>query len=40
MMELRLTPEFTQWLSGLRDERAAARILVRLHRLEAGLPGD
>ena len=40
MAELRLTPEFIKWFSALRDERAQARIQVRLDRLQAGLPGD
>lgn len=39
MIELRLTPEFVKWFSGLRDERAQARIQVRLDRLQAGLLG-
>jgi putative addiction module killer protein len=31
---------FTDWLVGLRDLDAAARVRVRLRRLEAGNPGD
>ena len=31
---------FTQWLSGLADRQAQARILVRLERLEVGNFGD
>lgn len=30
----------TQWLSGLRDPTARARIVARLDRLKAGLFGD
>ncbi len=40
MADLRLTPEFIKWFSALRDERAQARIQVRLDRLQAGLVGD
>jgi putative addiction module killer protein len=31
---------FDDWLSGVRDARAAARIQVRIDRLAAGNPGD
>jgi putative addiction module killer protein len=39
-MEVRLTEEFRDWLSGLRDDRAKARIVVRIRRFELGNPGD
>jgi putative addiction module killer protein len=31
---------FDRWMAKLRDERAKARILVQLDRLQLGLPGD
>jgi len=31
---------FDDWLGAMRDQRAKARILVRLDRLAAGLTGD
>lgn len=31
---------FRDWLVALKDRRAAARVLVRVSRLEAGNPGD
>jgi putative addiction module killer protein len=31
---------FTEWLSGLRDKSAEARVRVRLRRVEAGNFGD
>lgn len=37
MIEIRKTTLFTQWLDGLRDLQARARIQVRL---AAGNPGD
>ena len=40
MVELRQTPVFAKWLSGLRDRQARARIQVRLDRLALGLIGD
>ena len=40
MFEIRQTAVFASWLTGLRDERAKARIAERLHRFGAGNPGD
>ena len=40
MIEVRQTAVFRDWLSGLRDGLARARILVRIRRLELGNPGD
>jgi len=38
--EIRKTREFAEWIDGLGDVRARARILVRIERLAAGNPGD
>ena len=40
MNEVRKTAEFQQWLDGLKDVQAYARIETRLFRLALGLPGD
>ena len=40
MLRLRKTDEYAKWLDGLRDERARARILIRVERLAAGNPGN
>jgi putative addiction module killer protein len=40
MPEVRQTESFARWLAGLRDDRARARINVRIRRLSAGNPGD
>jgi putative addiction module killer protein len=40
MVEIRKTPEFADWLDGLRDVRARARVQVRIGRLADGNPGD
>jgi len=40
MIEIRKTDNFVQWLDGLHDIHARARILVRIERLVAGNPGD
>ncbi len=40
MNEVRKTSEFQEWLDGLRDAQAYARIETRLFRLGLGLPGD
>jgi putative addiction module killer protein len=34
------TEAFRDWLVALKDRRAAAKVLVRVSRLEAGNPGD
>lgn len=39
MSELSQTPEFSEWLDNLRDERARTIILARIARLQRGL-GD
>ncbi len=40
MIAVRRTEHFDQWLKGLRDSKARAKILVRLDRLKLGNPGD
>jgi len=40
VVEIRKTEVFAQWLDGLRDIRARARIQVRIERLAAGNAGD
>jgi len=40
VIELRKTPRFAQWIDGLRDIRARARIQARIARLAEGNPGD
>ena len=40
MLEIRQTEHFTGWLHGLRDDRARAKIVVRVDRLAMGNPGD
>jgi putative addiction module killer protein len=39
-MLVRRTDEFQDWIRGLRDRRAAAKIAVRIARMESGLLGD
>lgn len=40
MVEMIETAEFSKWLSSLRDQRAVARIVMRIQRLKLGNPGD
>jgi len=40
VIEIRKTQIFGEWIDGLRDIHARARILVRIERLVAGNPGD
>ena len=40
MVEIRKTDTYVQWLDGLRDIHARARVLARVERLAAGNPGD
>ncbi len=40
MVEVRRTEEFAEWLRRLKDIRAAARIEIRISRLEDGNFGD
>lgn len=40
MIEVRQTDIFFDWLAGLRDKNAKAKIVTRIRRLELGNPGD
>ncbi|MGD0562814.1 MAG: type II toxin-antitoxin system RelE/ParE family toxin [Roseiarcus sp.] len=40
MIEVRQTAVFSAWLAALRDQKAVARIDVRIRRLSLGNPGD
>jgi putative addiction module killer protein len=40
MPTIRQTEVFVEWFASLRDERARARINVRIRRLSLGNPGD
>jgi putative addiction module killer protein len=40
MIEVRQTKPFSDWLHALRDDRAVARILLRISRFRAGNFGD
>ena len=40
MVEVRTTAAFLDWFRSLKDERARARIQIRIDRLELGLFGD
>ncbi|HVK55418.1 MAG TPA: type II toxin-antitoxin system RelE/ParE family toxin [Burkholderiales bacterium] len=40
MIEIRKTENYVQWLDGLRDIQARARVLARVERLAAGNAGD
>ena len=40
MVEVRQTERFVQWLAGLRDLKARAKVQVRIERLIGGNPDD
>jgi len=40
MVEVRKTAAFSDWMAGLRDHRARAKIAARIDRLALGNPGD
>lgn len=40
MIEVRQTSTFVRWLKSLGDEKAKARIAIRIRRLSLGNPGD
>jgi putative addiction module killer protein len=39
-VEVRQSQPFQDWLHRLRDDRAKARIVMRIRRMELGNPGD
>jgi putative addiction module killer protein len=39
-METKQTLTFSNWMTGLRDQRARLKIATRIARIEAGLLGD
>jgi len=39
-MEVKRTPQFTEWLAKLKDSRATAKIMARLIQMEGGSFGD
>lgn len=39
-MGTKRTPQFTEWIDGLKDITGRARILARIRRLADGNPGD
>ena len=40
MIEIRQTETYAEWFASLRDQKARARIDVRIRRLSLGNPGD
>jgi putative addiction module killer protein len=40
VFEVLKTDEFDEWLAGLQDQRAVAKIASRIERLAMGNPGD
>jgi putative addiction module killer protein len=40
MVEVRQTPAFQKWFTGLKDEVARSRIAIRIRRLSLGNFGD
>jgi len=40
MIEIRQTDDYAKWFKSLRDQRAKARVNIRIRRLSLGNPGD
>ena len=40
MIEVKTTPEFDDWMRGLRDGLRRRRLAARLRKASIGLPGD